>query len=358
MKILFVTAQLAKGGGQQTQSFRLIKELSKENQVKLITFKVKDYSNLIEEPCSTEYLGYLSFPKSIFVLYKKLKKIGKNYDVIQLLDPYYALPSFYLTGLKNGYLRLGINPIKDLNVRDMKIYSFFYRLFFRYMLKNITLTVNSSHLEEELINLKPIFIPNGYDLNEFYVKKTKNELRKELNLPLRYDIIVYTGKIIPRKNLEILFESMRYLDKNYFLLIIGNKKEEYYGDTYYNKLISQFKDILHKVKFVDEVPMKEIKYYLKASDVMVFPSLLEGSPNSVLEAMSSGLPVICSNIPAHLSIINGKNGYIFKDLDDLIKYIKIFKNRLYDSKNYIKKNHDINNIKNRYMEIYYEKVCC
>ena len=42
------------------------------------------------------------------------------------------------------------------------------------------------------------------------------------------------------------------------------------------------------------------------------PSLYEGMPNTVLEAMASGLPVVASNIPGNNSLIeNGHSGYVF-----------------------------------------------
>lgn len=354
MKILFVTAQLAKGGGQQTQSYRLIKELSKHNETKLITFKVKNYNGLINNPCETEYLGYLSFPKSIFILSKKLKEIGYKYDVIQLLDPYYALPAFYFSGLKKAFLRLGTNPAYDLKERGYSLYSTFYKIFLKVMLKKVHVIVNSKHFEEELSSIRPTFIPNGYTVREFYIKQSKESLRKKFRLPKNKKIIIYTGKIIPRKNLEIVFDIMKDLDDSYIFLILGNINEEHYGDTYYKKLIAAYKDTLHKIIFVDEVNMDVVKYYLKASDMLVFPSKLEGSPNSVLEAMFLGLPVICSNIGAHRSvIIDKKNGYLFKDKNELLKIIKNLDMSVGSkAKYYVKYNHNIINVAGAYSRIY------
>jgi glycosyltransferase involved in cell wall biosynthesis len=105
--------------------------------------------------------------------------------------------------------------------------------------------------------------------------------------------------------------------------------------------------------------MDRVKYYLKAADVFIFPSILEGSPNSVLEAMASGLPVICSNIPNHTEIIeNGHNGYVYNNHKHLVEMLNNLKNKKLRSKigknarNFVKENHDIRDVAKKYEALY------
>ena len=55
---------------------------------------------------------------------------------------------------------------------------------------------------------------------------------------------------------------------------------------------------------------------LEKASVFILPSISEGSPNVILEAMSVGVPVVASNVGGIPEIINnGKNGYMF-NFDD------------------------------------------
>ena len=56
----------------------------------------------------------------------------------------------------------------------------------------------------------------------------------------------------------------------------------------------------------------DIKDLLKAADVFLFTSLQEGLPRSTMEAMASGLPIVCSRIRGNTDLIDeGKGGVLF-----------------------------------------------
>lgn len=355
MKILFVIAHIGKGGGQVTQSIRIIRELSKNNETKLLTLRYD--SDIVDEPCETEYAGDLIYPWGILDLWKAVRR-HKDYDVVQCFDNFYSLTSVWLAGVKNFYIRLGLSAKGEFKGRGYKYLYHFADLILFPVLFSSGFVVNSKELQKEMPYYKSIYIPNGYDLNG-YQKSNKKQLRKQLNLPQNKFLLLYTGKIIKRKNLDVLFRALRKLD-NANLILVGNTNEDRYGDTYYNKLVSEYKDVMQKVIVIGEVHMEKVNDYLNASDVFVFPSSLEGSPNSVLEAMTTGLPVICSDIPNHREIINhGKNGFMFKTHKDLIQIISKFQNNEINSgkitsfaRNYIKKNHDIRKIAEKYLDMY------
>lgn len=62
---------------------------------------------------------------------------------------------------------------------------------------------------------------------------------------------------------------------------------------------------------VDKKLLISVGELLKMSDLFVFPSYREGLSVSVMEAMSSGLPVVCSNIRGNCELIDENGGVLF-----------------------------------------------
>ena len=65
----------------------------------------------------------------------------------------------------------------------------------------------------------------------------------------------------------------------------------------------------------------DIQDLLISSDIFVFPSIREGLPISIMEAMDAGLPCIVSNIRGNKDLIDSKGGYLFKNSIELLQYL-------------------------------------
>lgn len=159
------------------------------------------------------------------------------------------------------------------------------------------------------------YIRNGVDESKYPKRNINNvvQIRKNLRLPQDKIIFVYSGGLIDRKNQREAIEGFLGMKNrsSAVLLLLGDGKDrvelvEKYGHN---------KDILFCGK-VDNVIE-----YLHASDIYLATSKSEGLPNGVLEAMSSGIPVLLSNIPQHLEVLETGVGfgyyYQLGDLSDL-----------------------------------------
>ncbi len=149
-------------------------------------------------------------------------------------------------------------------------------------------------LFEENKNIIVDYVQNGVDLECFPKMDTnkKNEIRKKLNLPLDKNIFIVVGNITERKDPLTIIKSFENCDENDLVVFLGD------GDLYKHCLnISKQNKY---IRFVGRV--NNVSEYMLASDYYISASLAEGLPNTVLEAMSTGLPSILSNINPHLEI--------------------------------------------------------
>lgn len=129
----------------------------------------------------------------------------------------------------------------------------------------------------------------------------------------KYDII-YVARLEEGKNHLGLVEAAR--DLPYKVLFIGRGKNK--------KLIeARAKELNVSLTIIDKVPHEDLPKYYAASQICVFPSLHEGNPKSLLEAMSAGLPTIACDVPGCRDVIRDeKNGVISApDSDELRKNI-------------------------------------
>lgn len=145
--------------------------------------------------------------------------------------------------------------------------------------------------------------------HDTYFKSNKANSRRELNLPLECKYILFTGTTIRRKNVENLLRAFSLIERhinNVRLMIIG-------GNIPLLKKMAKVYGINHLL-CVPPLKPNLVNIYYKSADVFVFPSLYEGFGIPVLEAMSTGLPIVASNSSSIPEII-GDSGILIDPLD-------------------------------------------
>ncbi|MBI4709035.1 MAG: glycosyltransferase family 4 protein [Candidatus Portnoybacteria bacterium] len=120
----------------------------------------------------------------------------------------------------------------------------------------------------------------------------------------------------PEKNLDLLIDAAALIfgapklkDKKILFLFIGSGQQE-------NNLKLKIKNLKlgNKVLLIGSIP--KAHEYLKALDVFVLPSLKEGLPYTILEAMAAGIPIIASNIGGIPEMISDNhNGFLISPDD-------------------------------------------
>lgn len=125
-------------------------------------------------------------------------------------------------------------------------------------------------------------------------RQGKEAIRLKYGLPEKF--ILYVGSHKPHKNLKNLLKAFaRTKARKSVILALAGSMGRYSGELV---ALAQKLGIEGSVRWLGRVPDGDLPALYSASTAFVFPSLYEGFGLPVLEAMSCGTPVTCSEIPA------------------------------------------------------------
>ena len=204
-------------------------------------------------------------------------------------------------------------------------------------------------------------IPTGINLKPYLQEYNQSLIREKYNIKDNTILIGSTGRIVWQKGYDqllSLLENYDFGEKIFHILIAGdgslrNKFIKRIGE---NKLESY-------ITFIGNI--KNIPEFLSALDIYIQPSVTEGFPLSVLEAMASKLPIISSNAGGLKEmIIDGENGMTYEsgDISNLDKTIhKMLNLSIEDRKefgsnayNCMKINNSIEKVAEKYKAVYFQ----
>lgn len=321
MKVLFAIAHLDKGGGQAVQCRQLVRRLIPRVDGELLALRSPiplvdgDFAELART------VGDLRFPSGVMEMSRAIHDSAREYDLIQVFDPYYSLPAARLAGARPLVVRLGAHPVDDLASRYGVTARVLLRLVNPWLYSSATVVVNAQHLAVAFPRRDVRCIPNGVDTERFHPSDNPLLARRSLGLPRDPPMIAFSGKIIPRKHLEDLYWLLGAVPQLH-LALAGTDREPGYGDRYRRRLEAEFPRVLARVHPLGELPPDRVPTLLQAANVFVFPSQLEGMPNAVLEAMASGLPVVAADTPAHRAILNQDTGVLYSSREQLASEVQ------------------------------------
>ena len=354
-------------GGYETRYYYLLKYLRDKFDITLITSKQKEGRELegvkikrvFEIPYSNK--GYLL--DRFKLAYKMYKEAVKDkYDIIEGGNFLSYLPANFAARKLNckkiaTYHEVWIG--NWINYKGLKT-GIFGEIWERINLRlnwdkiiSVSNFTKKKLIEQGIIPEKIEVIPNGINLEEF--KKIK---AKKFDRPT----IIYIGRLVDYKRVDILIKATHLIKKeikDIQCLIIGQ------GDERKNleKLVKSL-DLQNNIKFLGYVPSFEETIKLrKSSHIFVTPSTLEGFGISILEAMASKIPYICSDLEVFKEITeNGKGGLFFKknNFNNLAKKIllllkdkELYKKKIIEAQNYVKK-YDWKEIAKKVEKIWYK----
>jgi starch synthase len=135
----------------------------------------------------------------------------------------------------------------------------------------------------------------------------RSQAREAAGIPPQAQVVVWHGRIdIHNKGLDVLLDAWKQVSregegKELELLLVGFGMDT---DKFRERLAaSRLRNVQWRDEFVRD--KAELRCYLSAADVYVFPSRHEGFPLAPIEAMACGLPVVAADAPGIRDILEG-----------------------------------------------------
>ncbi len=255
-------------------------------------------------------LAKIQFPFFFLSMLWKAKSYAKHCDVIHAQ---WTLSGLAGVILKKIYKKPLVLTTRGAGV-NLALKGTIMKKVLKYVFDNCDYITpnNDSHLKtiKRLgINRNKIkTINNGVDKDIFKTLDRK-QVRKMFKIEDNKIILLFVGWLIQRKGLDYLLNAMPYIMKYYpnvQLLIVGDGvlREQYTN-------LAEGLKIKDNVIFLGLKEPKDIALYMNAADIFILPSLSEGKPNVVREAMCTGVPIIATNV-------NGTGELIKNDINGLL----------------------------------------
>jgi glycosyltransferase involved in cell wall biosynthesis len=246
-----------------------------------------------------------------FLFFKAMGRLFKGkYDLIHTHEEANIMGAFFskITGKPHLYDMHSslVQQMENFQFTKSKIITGFFKWIEKVSLKNArSVIVICRSLYDYAARItdkeKLTVIENFSDdtparLNKNQLEQVKKEIGSHNN-----KIIMYTGTLEAYQGIPLLIDSMKHLDGDFRLVLIGGKEEqvEAAADTVKQKGLAE------RVLLLGSKQPGEIPYYLKAADVLVSPRILGTNiPLKIYSYLKSGIPVVATNRYTHTQSID------------------------------------------------------
>ena len=270
---------------------------------------------------------------AIIKAYKLVKTLitTEHYDLIHCHSPIggaiarFAAKNERKTGTKVIYTAHGFHFYAGAPLKNWLVFYPVEKYLSRYT--DVLITINKEDYKrarEKFKAKKTVYIPGiGVDIDKFGTHCHGDGIRAELGLKPDDIMLLSVGELNDNKNHENAIRALGQLniggnfpDNLYYIIAgKGEKKERLEQIIASSGLETNIKLIGFREDIAD---------FYDAADIFMVPSFREGLSVSLMEAMASGLPVICSKIRGNTDLIDVRGGFFFEpgDVDSIADAIE------------------------------------
>jgi glycosyltransferase involved in cell wall biosynthesis len=286
-------------GGYEVHIENMVRRVHNKVNFVLITRKFphqKEYEKIGNiEIHRVPYINgfYLRTPSFNFLSF--IKSLQLNFDIVFAIGPIATFFGVLLSKIRRKKIISAPHGIAFIQPQ----YNIFIKLFIKmieyFSYKNADVIIFTS--EQEKKNFRKNFgflppeifiIPDAIDVNKF--KSRDKQILNEFKIEGK--VITFIGRLIHVKGIRYLITALPKLNFKYTCLIVGDgpqrrELEDLAKKLHVHTIFTGFREDREKFLFI--------------SDVFVLPSLAEGLPLSLLEAMAAKVPCVVTDIPLPIS---------------------------------------------------------
>lgn len=150
-------------------------------------------------------------------------------------------------------------------------------------------------------------VPNGCDLSVFHPSNTL-QARASVGLPETGEVILFLGRLVALKGVRELLASFEQLaaQRKHLRLVLAGE-----GDLE-PEIVSflQRTRLRDRIQVVGPCPPAQVAQWINAADLVCLPSYSEGCPNSIIESLACGRPVVTTSVGGVPELITPQNGIL------------------------------------------------
>lgn len=234
---------------------------------------------------------------------------------LDLVHAVHLLASAYSFAASLGLRRVRVLPtVRGSMVESGRLRSFVYRWMFR----SSRMTLVNSHAGADFLQrrfrvpgARICIVPNGIEFGTSGRKERHGRLRSVIGVESNAPIVGYVGKLSPVKDIPTLLDvwaQVSALREDAHVVLIGNGLDARNSEALMKGVPPQRTHLLG--------PRDDVRELMLDMDVLVLTSQSEGSPNVVLEALGSGVPVVSTDVgDVGRMVQHGNTGYVVRGGD-------------------------------------------
>ncbi len=279
----------------------------------------------------TVHVGFDRNPWSLknFSAYKQLANVMKNedYDIVHCNTPIggvlgrIAAKKYRKRGMKVIYTAHGFHFFKGAPIKNWIFYYPVEWLLAHWTDLLITINEEDYELAKKHMHAKSVEHVSGVgiDLQKFtsgrLSDEEKEKIRESIGISAEDKMLLSVGELIKRKNHESVINALSKLANPHLKYIICGQGE----------LESYLQNTIKELNLQDSVKLlgfrNDISELCECADLFVFPSLQEGLPVALMEAIASKTAVICSRIRGNTDLVSGNALFEPKNVSQIAEKI-------------------------------------